>query len=148
VHPTGGSLRVFRQFAWLEVGSVKMVLSHPAHQRVTQAVRRTKSGSLGRNASKKPHTMHPYKYRCFLQSVLGASCAFSSKSKPNTARPLVWRKSCCIFIGSLLLRHTSFVLHGSLTGNIVHSPSARNGFGQSTFYRSSWSRWPCWVLVK
>jgi len=38
VHPTGGSLRVFRQFAWLEVGSVKMALSRPTHQRVTQAV--------------------------------------------------------------------------------------------------------------
>jgi hypothetical protein len=32
VHPTGGSLRVFGQFAWLEVGSVKMALSRPAHQ--------------------------------------------------------------------------------------------------------------------
>jgi hypothetical protein len=38
VHPTGGSLRVFRQFAWLEAGSVKMALSRPAHQRVTPAV--------------------------------------------------------------------------------------------------------------
>jgi len=38
VHPTGGSLRVFRQFAWLEVGSAKAALSRPAHQRVTQAV--------------------------------------------------------------------------------------------------------------
>jgi hypothetical protein len=40
VHPTGGSRRVFRQFAWLEVGSVKMALPHPTHQRVTQTVRR------------------------------------------------------------------------------------------------------------
>jgi len=40
VHPTGGSLRVFKQFAWLGVGSVKMALSRPAHQRVTPAVRR------------------------------------------------------------------------------------------------------------
>ena len=40
VHPTGGSLRVFRQFAWLEVGPVKMALSCPTHQRVTQAVGR------------------------------------------------------------------------------------------------------------
>ena len=40
VHPTGGSLRVFRDFAWLEVGSGKMALSRPAHQRVTPAVRR------------------------------------------------------------------------------------------------------------
>jgi len=34
----GGSRRVFRQFAWLEVGSGKMALSSPAHQRVTLAV--------------------------------------------------------------------------------------------------------------
>src|SRR5512141_1667063 len=38
VHPTGGSRRVFRQFAWLGVGSVKIVLSHPTHQRVTHTV--------------------------------------------------------------------------------------------------------------
>ena len=38
MHPTGGSLRVFRHFAWLEAGSVKMALPRPAHQRVTQAV--------------------------------------------------------------------------------------------------------------
>jgi len=40
VHPTGGSLRVFKQFAWLEAGSVKMALSSPTHQRVTQTVGR------------------------------------------------------------------------------------------------------------
>jgi hypothetical protein len=34
----GGSLRVFKQFAWLQVGSGKMALSRPTHQRVTQAV--------------------------------------------------------------------------------------------------------------
>ena len=39
VHPTGGSLRVFRQFLWLEVGSSKAALPRPAHQRVTQTVR-------------------------------------------------------------------------------------------------------------
>jgi len=38
VHPTGGSLRVFRQFPWLGAGSGKMALSPPAHQRVTQTV--------------------------------------------------------------------------------------------------------------
>ena len=38
MHPTGGSLRVFGQFAWLEVGSVKVALSRPAHQRVTPTV--------------------------------------------------------------------------------------------------------------
>jgi hypothetical protein len=31
--------RIFKRFAWLEVGSVKVVLSRPAHQRVTQTVR-------------------------------------------------------------------------------------------------------------
>jgi hypothetical protein len=38
VHPTGGSLRVFRHFVWLGVGSVKVALSRPTHQRVTPAV--------------------------------------------------------------------------------------------------------------
>ncbi len=38
VHPTGGTLRVSKQFAWLEVGPGKMALSPPAHQRVTQTV--------------------------------------------------------------------------------------------------------------
>ena len=33
-----GSLRVFKQFPWLEVGSVKVALSRPAHQRLTRAV--------------------------------------------------------------------------------------------------------------
>jgi hypothetical protein len=36
----GGSLRVFEQFVWLGVDSGKVALSHPAHQRVTQTVRR------------------------------------------------------------------------------------------------------------
>jgi len=40
VHPTGGSLRVFRHFAWLEVDSVKVASSRPAHQRVTRTVSR------------------------------------------------------------------------------------------------------------
>jgi len=38
VHPTGGRRRVFRQFAWLGVGSGKMVLSRSAHPRVTLTV--------------------------------------------------------------------------------------------------------------
>jgi len=37
-HPTGGSLRVFKQFLWLEVVSVKVALSRPTHQRVTLTV--------------------------------------------------------------------------------------------------------------
>jgi hypothetical protein len=31
-------VRVFRRFAWLEVGSAKVALPRPAHQRVTPAV--------------------------------------------------------------------------------------------------------------
>jgi primosomal protein N' len=48
VHPTSGTLRVFKQFAWLEAGSVKVALSRPTHQRVTQAVGQyiAESGSL------------------------------------------------------------------------------------------------------
>jgi hypothetical protein len=38
VHPTGGTRRVCRQFAWLGVGSGKVALSPPAHPRVTPAV--------------------------------------------------------------------------------------------------------------
>ena len=38
MHPTGGSRRVFEQFAWLGVGSGKVASSHPAHQRVTPTV--------------------------------------------------------------------------------------------------------------
>ena len=46
VHPTGGSLRVFRHFAWLEADSDKIALSRPTHQRVTQTVRRRKTNSF------------------------------------------------------------------------------------------------------
>jgi hypothetical protein len=34
----GDGVRVFRQFEWLGADSVKMALSRPAHQRVTQTV--------------------------------------------------------------------------------------------------------------
>ena len=40
MHPTGGSLRVFEPFAWLEAGSGKAALPRPAHQRVTLTVGR------------------------------------------------------------------------------------------------------------
>jgi len=36
----GESLPVLRQFAWLEVDSVKAALRRPAHQRVTNTVGR------------------------------------------------------------------------------------------------------------
>jgi hypothetical protein len=40
---SGGSRRVFRRCAWLGVGSGKAALSRPAHQRLTQTVRRLTS---------------------------------------------------------------------------------------------------------
>jgi hypothetical protein len=40
MHPTGGSLRVFKQFVRLEVGSGKVALSQPAHLRLTRTVGR------------------------------------------------------------------------------------------------------------
>ena len=46
VHPTGGSLRVFKHFAWLEIGSVKMALSRPTHPRVTHTVGQSNKHSL------------------------------------------------------------------------------------------------------
>jgi len=49
VHPTGGSLRVFRQFAWLEVGSGKMAPSRPAHPRVTLTVGQLPEGKCGKD---------------------------------------------------------------------------------------------------
>ena len=58
VHPTGGSLRVFRQFAWLGVGSGKVALSRLTHQRVTQAVGRlTLSCLLGKNKARPTKTL-------------------------------------------------------------------------------------------
>ncbi len=38
MHPTGESRRVFKHFAWLGVGSVKIAWSRPAHPRVTLPV--------------------------------------------------------------------------------------------------------------
>ena len=38
-HPTGETLRFCGQFAWLEVGSVKVALSRPTHQPVRRAIR-------------------------------------------------------------------------------------------------------------
>jgi len=52
VHPTGGSRRVFRHFAWLEAGSGKAALSRPIHQRVTPAV-----GTLFQNDEKSKQTI-------------------------------------------------------------------------------------------
>jgi hypothetical protein len=44
----GGSRRVFKQFVWLEVGSVKMVLSRPAQLPLTQAVGQLKGDQVNK----------------------------------------------------------------------------------------------------
>ncbi len=59
VHPTGGSRRVFRQFAWLGVGSGKMALSRPAHQRVTHTVSLFYAESVQENSSLKDENSRP-----------------------------------------------------------------------------------------
>jgi hypothetical protein len=46
VHPTSGSLRVFKRFSWLEVGSAKIALPPPAQPPVTRAVRRLFKGIM------------------------------------------------------------------------------------------------------
>jgi hypothetical protein len=43
-HPTGESLHVFKQLAWLGVGSGKIALSRLAYPRVTHTVRLCKIG--------------------------------------------------------------------------------------------------------
>jgi len=59
VHPTGGSLRVFKQVSWLEAGSGKAALSRPAHQRVTHTV----GTPLAQQGEKeKPKS---YKWECY-----------------------------------------------------------------------------------
>jgi hypothetical protein len=65
VHPTGGRLRVFGQFVWLGVGSVKLALSRPAHQRVTRAV-----GLFCRKVNKKTQMSINTAYRDTLLSFL------------------------------------------------------------------------------
>ena len=39
MHPTGGTLRVFKQFVQFEADSIKAMLSGPAHWQVTLTVR-------------------------------------------------------------------------------------------------------------
>jgi hypothetical protein len=63
VHPTGGTLRVFRDFVWLGVGSVKMAFSRPTHQRVTQTVGR---------CSKRGESVIPY-YQIANQKLKGGN---------------------------------------------------------------------------
>jgi len=43
----GGRLRVFRQFVWLEAGSVKAALSRPTHQRVPHRTAARRDGVRG-----------------------------------------------------------------------------------------------------
>jgi hypothetical protein len=71
VHPTGGTLRVFRQFTWLEVDSAKMALSHPAHQRVTLAVGRLSLEDEKARESENHHQSNkPFVFSVDFDSVL------------------------------------------------------------------------------
>jgi hypothetical protein len=66
VHPTGGTLRVFRQFSWLEPDSGKMALSRPAHQRVTQTVSLLSKANEETTAGDAIWTGDPYGVVCWL----------------------------------------------------------------------------------
>jgi len=58
VHLTGGTLRVFKHFARLEVVSDKIALSRPAHQQVTPTVGRQSCKEEG-----KPYGFMAYRRR-------------------------------------------------------------------------------------
>jgi hypothetical protein len=76
VHLTVGILWHFQAFSTPEQNPALKVLFTPAHQPGNASRWATqKRITLGGNVSEKPHTMHPYQYSCFLQSLLGASCA-------------------------------------------------------------------------
>jgi len=84
----GGSLRVFKQVAWLGVDSVKVALSHPAHQRVTQTVetvekvpfRKLVFGKWDKNIEKRLVFCVPNNILAIFEPVVGDFCEdFSSK---------------------------------------------------------------------
>jgi hypothetical protein len=55
----GGGVRVFKHFVWLEVGSVKMALSRPAHQPSPGR----SAGVLTRRVPREEHTGRPQAVR-------------------------------------------------------------------------------------
>src|SRR5688572_29249021 len=57
----GGSRRVFKQLSWLEVGSVKVVLSRPAHQPSSGCYR---DGYPMKSVWGRPHTVSPLLFIC------------------------------------------------------------------------------------
>ena len=75
----GGSLRVFRQFAWLEVGSVKAAFSRPAHQRVTHTVR-PYAFFLGFGSARNEQLLSLLASVFFGEVVLPAVCSARPKS--------------------------------------------------------------------
>jgi 3-oxoadipate enol-lactonase len=66
-------VRVFKQFPWLEAGSVKMASSRPAHQRVTQAV--------GRIIEEENHLDSSEGTRTGFASINGISMYFETKGE-------------------------------------------------------------------
>ena len=84
----GGSRRVFKHLAWLEVDSVKVALSRPTHQRVTQAVetvekvpfRKLIFGKWDKNIEKRLVSCVPNNILAIFEPVVGDFCEdFSSK---------------------------------------------------------------------
>jgi hypothetical protein len=116
VHPTGGSLRVFKLFAWLEVGSVKMALSRPTHQRVTHTV------GLLRSKMKKMKSINAILFAGILLAGCGPTIATFSPAAtqtktllptpPETITPLIPKPLKLPPTGSAL--YTFDRLHGEL----------------------------------
>src|SRR5512134_1298006 len=88
MHPTSGTLRVFKLFAWLEVDSDKEAFSRPAHQQVTQTVetvervpfRKLIFGKWDKNIEKRLVFCVPNNILAIFEPVVGDFCEdFSSK---------------------------------------------------------------------
>src|SRR5215216_4876717 len=78
VHLTGGSLRVFKQFAWLGVGSGKAALSRPAHQYPFGPERKL----LGSDLS--PPAIPALVRVAILKQILSVLCIHEDKSDERT----------------------------------------------------------------
>ncbi len=75
MHPTGGNLRVFKRFAWLEAGFGKAAFPPPAHPPVTHAVRCGQRNRIN------------YKRQCWVECPSNARRGLHERSSPFLARP-------------------------------------------------------------
>ncbi|SRR6266498_3548927 len=118
VHPTGGSLRVFRQFAWLGVVSVTMALSRPAHQRVTHTVGRSHYNNIIQS-----------RYKTMSQNNL------NMRPKENQAESVQpdWidlSMRFAIFMALLLVYLGLFFLPGDIIISFVNQSACIAGYGR------------------